>query len=194
MKNNDTFVEETSWIYWKFNKAIDSKTCKKIIALGKGKWENGTVKGLPDKPTRISNIYWATDQWLYDLVFLYMTEANKRAGWNLDISGAESMQVTKYDVGSHYDYHMDGNGTGYYNMPNNKFFHNKTRKLSMSIMLNDGYEGGEFKFQDVPGQISGEGGRGDVIVFPSWQTHKVFPVKKGTRYSLVVWFLGPPLR
>ena len=36
--------------------------------------------------------------------------------------------------------------------------------------------------------------KGSMIFFPSWVLHKVNPVTKGTRYSLVVWFLGAPFR
>ena len=33
---------------------------------------------------------------------------------------------------------------------------------------------------------------GSIIVFPSFINHRVAPVTKGTRYSLVAWFVGPP--
>ena len=33
---------------------------------------------------------------------------------------------------------------------------------------------------------------GTVVVFPSYQEHRITPVTKGTKYSLVVWFIGPP--
>jgi len=33
-----------------------------------------------------------------------------------------------------------------------------------------------------------------IIVFPSDMEHRVAPVTKGIRYSLVVWFLGPPFK
>ena len=32
------------------------------------------------------------------------------------------------------------------------------------------------------------------IFFPSFLMHRVTPVKQGTRYSLVSWFLGPPFK
>ena len=89
--------------------------------------------------------------------------------------------------------HHDGNGTSLYNIPDNKWLHNKTRKLSMSILLNDDYEGGGFKFVDDidnPIGIGGNGTKGTVIVFPSYHSHSVKKVTKGIRYSLVVWFLG----
>ena len=61
----------------------------------------------------------------------------------------------------------------------------------MSILLNDDYEGGGFKFTgDIGNPIGGNGTKGTVIVFPSYHSHSVEKVTKGIRYSLVVWFLG----
>ena len=34
---------------------------------------------------------------------------------------------------------------------------------------------------------------GSIIVFPSYMEHTIKPITEGTRYSLVIWFLGPPL-
>ena len=36
--------------------------------------------------------------------------------------------------------------------------------------------------------------KGSIIVFPSYVWHRVKPVKKGTRYSLVLWNLGYPFK
>ena len=36
--------------------------------------------------------------------------------------------------------------------------------------------------------------QGSVIVFPSFVWHRVTPVTKGTRYSLVLWTCGQPFR
>ena len=35
---------------------------------------------------------------------------------------------------------------------------------------------------------------GDLVVFPSYLDHKVAPVTKGIRYSVVAWFGGPPFK
>jgi len=35
---------------------------------------------------------------------------------------------------------------------------------------------------------------GSIVVFPSDMEHRVTLVTKGIRYSLVVWFLGPPFK
>ena len=182
--------QDDGFVYWKFDNDVDSDTCKKIISIAENKWETGTVMGN-SKNKRKTKIHWTTEQWLYDLVFEYMHAANKNSGWNFEIDGAESMQIGRYGKGCFYNTHNDGNGTSLYNIPDNKWLHNKTRKLSMSILLNDDYEGGELNFSNTEEPlIGGNGTKGTVIVFPSYHSHSVEKVTKGIRYSLVVWFLG----
>ena len=36
--------------------------------------------------------------------------------------------------------------------------------------------------------------KGTLILFPSFQLHRIAPVTKGVRKSLVVWVLGPKFR
>ena len=36
--------------------------------------------------------------------------------------------------------------------------------------------------------------KGSIVVFPSFVWHRVQPVTKGTRYSLVIWNLGYPFK
>ena len=126
-----------------------------------------------------------------------MIQANKNAGWNYDISGIESYQIGRYTAkdSGHYDWHQDGLGgwKNIYNKPLNVHLHNKTRKLSMSLILNDPseYEGGQL---EIWGNKVGVYKKGSIIFFPSWMLHRVTPVTKGTRYSLVMWFLGAPFK
>ena len=69
----------------------------------------------------------------------------------------------------------------------------------MSILLNKDFSGGKFQFVNVYNgkkliQTPELKETGSVIVFPSFMEHRVAPVTKGTRYSLVTWFLGPPFK
>ncbi len=79
------------------------------------------------------------------------------------------------------------------NIPDNEFLHNNTRKLSMSIVLNSDFEGGDFEI-NMDGKKSPRLEKGSIIVFPSFMEHRVAPVTKGIRYSLVTWFVGPPFK
>jgi len=203
------------WFY--FTNGLDKKTCNKIINSAKGKWEESGVnikEGVTDeeritgaklipgtlKTERISDIAWTTDQWIYDTIWPYMNGANEQTGWKYDIRNAESMQITRYKKGGFYNFHKDGRGDhlSVYDMPNNKFLHGNVRKLSMTVLLNEDYEGGEFQFITYNQEkyeistLEEFNKTGSIVVFPSFTEHRVAPVTKGIRYSLVVWFIGPP--
>ena len=176
--------------YWKFEKALDNEMCERILELGANKFEKAKLskKNTTNKGLRDSSVVWLNEQWLFNLVFSYMNSANENSGWNVDVDAAESMQLTKYRKKGFYGYHKDGSGFELMNMPDNKFLHNKTRKLSMTALLNDEFEGGEFEFYNTPKL---EMNKGDIILFPSFEFHRVKPVTKGVRHSLVTWFVGP---
>ena len=69
----------------------------------------------------------------------------------------------------------------------------------MTILLNDEFEGGSFQFSEmsqaaVTIETPKLEGSGSIIVFPSFKEHRIAPITKGTRYSLVAWFMGPPFK
>ena len=194
---------------------VDKKTCNKIKKWASKKWEVSGVDTKkevtdeerktgkrgdykPDPKTRISDVAWCNEQWLYDIIWPFMQHANDEAGWKYDIKGAESAQITRYKKGGFYSFHRDGmaDHLSVYNNPHNAFMHGHVRKLSMSVMLNDNFDGGAFEFASYGKEECNitpvEATAGSVIVFPSSMEHRVAPITKGTRYSVVCWFLGPP--
>jgi len=201
-----------------FTEALDKKTCNEIRNSAKGKWEKSVVdtkKGTTDeerisgeklilgidKNLRISDVVWAADQWIYDTIWPFMEEANERTGWKYDIRSAEEMQITRYKKGGFYYFHKDGKGDhlSTYDLPDSEFLHGYVRKLSMSVLLNSNYEGGEFQFatynkEECEIHTPEFNKTGSIVVFPSDMEHRVAPVTKGKRYSLVTWFLGPPFK
>ena len=186
-----------------WEKKIPHKTCKKIIKLGKGKWNQAKTFGSENEgetlvDIRKSDIVWITEQWVYDLIWNYMASANEQAGWKYDIVAAEDCQITRYTKDGFYDWHKDGMGSHkeVHNNPDSEFLHNNTRKLSMSIILNSNFEGGDFEMGSYNKELFNipRLEEGSIIVFPSFQEHRVAPVIKGIRYSLVTWFVGPPFR
>ena len=195
--------------------AVDKNTCNKIKKLASKKWETPSVDTKkeitdeerrtgkkddykPDTKIRISDIAWCNEQWLYDVIWPFMEQANDEASWRYHIKAAESCQLTRYKKGGFYNFHKDGHGDhlSIYNNPQNAFMHGHCRKLSMSVMLNDNFEGGAFEFcsygKEKAEINSIEAEAGSVIVFPSSMEHRVAPVTKGIRYSVVCWFVGPP--
>ncbi len=204
------------WYY--FTNVVDISTCKKLINLGKGTFEAGHVdrqtevsqaerisgkEGDPglDVLSRVSDVHWINEQWVYELIFPYMETANEKAGWNFDIKAAESPQLTRYTTGGFYYWHKDGSGDhlSRYKAPGNTYYDGHVRKLSMTILLNDEFEGGSFQFSEmsqaaVTIETPKLEGSGSIIVFPSFKEHRIAPITKGTRYSLVAWFMGPPFK
>jgi len=196
--------------------AIDKKTCDRIKRWASKKWETSTVsidqgdltnderktgrKGdyKLDSKSRISDIAWCNEQWLYDIVWGFMKRANQESGWRFDIKSCESCQVTRYKKGGFYGFHNDGAGDhlSAYDIPDNHFLDGRVRKLSMSIILNDNFEGGAFEFATYNKEKCTitpiKATTGSIIIFPSSVEHRVAPVTKGIRYSVVCWFLGPP--
>jgi hypothetical protein len=98
---------------------------------------------------------------------------------NCNVSGSITLSILKYQDNGHYSYHTDHCGS----LP---------RTISIVCMLNDDYEGGELAFMNPDGsgeelKITKKSGR--LIMWPSnfLYPHKVFPVTKGVRYSIVGW-------
>tara|TARA_B110000008_G_C16872481_1_gene525367 strand:- start:181 stop:837 length:657 start_codon:yes stop_codon:yes gene_type:complete len=170
--------------------------------------EDGTIKEEVLKEVHVkrkSDIVWMAERWIYKEIHPFVREANKEAGWNFDWTNSEHCQFTKYGPGQYYGWHADCNAEPY-NEPNNHEYHGKIRKLSMTISLSDPeeYEGGNLEF-DLRNTHDWETDmnkgiiecteirpRGSIVIFPSFVWHRIKPVLKGTRYSLVVWNLGWP--
>ena len=209
--------------FYYFIDVITPEKCDEIIELGHQlKFTEGTantnVEPLTDEErktgrkdifgttlNRNSGVVFTDNQDLYDLVFPLMFHANKEAGWDFDIMGAESPQITQYKVNQFYNWHADGNSDRFAmytkeQVGDNVLMLGNVRKLSMTLLLNDDYEGGKLQFKSFgpkhQSKITTPSMKktGSVIVFPSSLVHRVTPVTKGIRYSVVVWFLGPPFK
>lgn len=97
----------------------------------------------------------------------------------------DAMNHNVYDStkGGEYEYHIDVES---YKL-------DFTTKLTCVLNLSeDPYEGGEFYIKDGPEiHIKKMSVPGALVVFPSFLLHKVTPVTKGKRTSLVLWKKGP---
>ena len=165
-------------------KALSHEQCDYLISLAKNKWDTGITADSIHQSARKSDICWIQDDDIKKKVTDLYSAANETAQWNFDIWGVEDIQIARYRRGEFYSWHTDGNGIR--PIPCEPTI---VRKMSMSILLNDDYTGGELEIKESPDRIPNT--MGTIIVFPSYFMHRVKPVKKGTRYSLVAWFGGP---
>jgi PKHD-type hydroxylase len=182
-----THINQTNY-YW-YKEGLDLIDVQKIEDLADTyPYTKGTIVGNDEiiESVRKSKIKWLhpndDSQWLYDKIINMVVEANK-AMWNFNLySVIDSIQYTVYsEGGGHYDWHMDiGPGS---------ISH---RKVSVTIQLSDPseYEGGDLELWYGGGVIQIPKNKGLTVIFPSFSMHRVTPITKGTRKSLVLWLGG----
>jgi PKHD-type hydroxylase len=147
-----------------------------------------------DPELRRSEVAFISDNWLNDYIGGILTRCNEDI-FNVDIVDFEiQYTVYKEENEGFYCLHQDVMSPSA-RPPSRKSF---ARKLSMTIQLTDpnDYDGGDFSFIEDQPQIPKNDARkrGAVIVFPSFIYHRVSPVTRGERKSLVVWASGPDWR
>ena len=158
----------------------------KVISY-KHNWIRGEISN-GTKSNRSSEIAWLGDRELLAMLLRMVKKINIDSRWNLSITGVEAVQFGKYGEGDFYGWHIDE-----HKQPVN----GNVRKISMTLFLNEDYEGGEFdleiyKPETDPRYKTFKSKAGSAIFFQSDQWHRVRPIISGTRESLVAWFYGPP--
>ena len=175
---------------WTFEGVFSKDQCDQIIAYGN---DQKAITATTNKDTvsklRKSKVAWLYDPWVIQMLEPYVDAANREAGWDFQWDPAEAIQFATYKKGDHYDWHRDTA------IPLRE--DGKIRKLSMTVNLNDDYKGGEMYIDTEtnygkkdPQQLKKLQTAGSISVFPSDKWHKVAKVTEGTRYSLVIWFMG----
>ena len=176
---------------------------------------DGSLSKKPNEQ-RDSDVAWFNDVELRRTIRECVDICNYETGWRYDIIDCEDLQFTVYngEKKQHYDWHTDGQGC-HNNIRKSVQFHQPkdhnllytpqvnllgtVRKISVSAILNDDYEGGDLLFRHLDDQsnlkeVCIKPKAGDLVIFPSYLDHKVAPVTKGIRYSVVAWFGGPPFK
>jgi len=82
--------------------------------------ESMTASGLKRKGLSIEDVYlrdssvvFLSNQWLFDMIWPHIHEANKQAGWNFEWDFTEELQFTKYSPGQFYGWHADAGAVPY---------------------------------------------------------------------------------
>ena len=203
--------------FWFFTSAVPIRLCDEIIKYSKSIQDQlATTGGYGDPKTlsqkqikdlkkkRDSDIVWLSERWIYKEIQPYVQRANISAGWNFQWDFSEACQFTQYKKGQYYDWHGDGWNLPYKRTDGHPTL-GKIRKLSVTLNLSDpkDYKGGELEFDlrnfdpDKKRNIRKCKERlpkGSLVVFPGFVWHRVCPVTKGTRHSVVMWSLGWPFK
>lgn len=154
-----------------------------------GKILSSEKNGDINTDIRKSKIKWIYSNeetlWLFIKLMKIIHSVNSNA-WNFDlIMGREPIQYTEYGTEGEYTWHID-NGPGI----------SSQRKISISMLLSDpeDYEGGDLEIWPggeikVMPRI-----KNSIVIFPSCLMHRVTPITKGIRKSLVLWVGGTPYK
>ena len=147
------------------------------------------VKGRGGKTfdgIRRSEVLWLDTpeyQWVFERLWQVATEANKVYQYRIDRFEGP-VQLTIYD----------SKNQGFYRWHSDIAPRSTKRKISITMPLNEPseYEGGSLEFNGSGSPSEVPQHQGTVITFPSFVLHRVTPVTRGKRFSLVAWITGPP--
>ena len=171
--------------------------CQDIINAGRAEPKQdasvgsnqGIKGGVIDTKTRTSHISWIPFkkmQPMYKKIEQVMKTTN---GNHFGFDGmqiTEMAQYTEYPEGGFYEWHVDNDVNCAHEPP--------VRKISMTCLLSpeSEFEGGDLELM-AEGKIA-KLKQGHAIFFASFIRHRVKPVIRGRRQSLVMWFGGTPFK
>ena len=165
------------------NKGMSLK--KETASVGMGNPDGSGV----DPEKRITTISWIPFK---DMPEMYRDIERTMLQVNNNHFGFEGMRLTEvaqfthYLTGGFYEWHMDNDIAGKHQPP--------VRKISMTLLLSDPstFEGGELEFMSKGKTAKLK--QGQAIFFACWLQHRVKPVTRGERKSLVMGFGGPSFK
>lgn len=184
------------WQLWETR--FVQKTCDDLVKAALEIQPQEGVVGFGDRVRNDSNLRRSKIRWpnIHKRPFVGLVEqlndifheANRNA-YGFELWNLHEVQFTEYNAAEkgHYNWHED------LDWANDSLFH---RKLSMVMQLSDPatYEGGDLELQHETPPPDRLRKQGSVIVFPSFHRHRVTPITKGVRYSIVAWYTGPKFR
>jgi PKHD-type hydroxylase len=186
-------ISEYPFVTWR--SGFSNEELDKIVEYGDSLEKEKAIVGGHSKEDDISDvresqISWLrmSDEtmWIYDRLAYIARQLNGQF-YKFNLYGFnEEIQYTTYnsDTEGHYTWHVDAGPSNAGAPP---------RKFSIVMQLSDPneYEGGDLEVftSQHPTPIDRE--RGIIAAFPSYTLHRVSPVTKGIRKSLVIWVTGP---
>jgi len=184
-----------SWIIHTTAPLFTPDQCRQVIECGRRQKPQTAQVGM-DKPgggtdtkKRITTISWIPFKEMpamYRDLYKFIRKANENHFGFGDIQITENAQFTEYPEGGFYDWHMDCDVSMAHEPP--------VRKISMTLLLNDEneFEGGDLELMSEGKIVKLK--QGHAVFFASFIRHRVTPVIRGHRNSLVMWFGGPSFK
>ena len=176
------------------NSIFTPEQCQLIINAGRSEPQQtaqvgGTAGGTVDTKTRTSHISWIPFSKLpemYKVIENIMLKTNSNHFGFDGMRLTEPAQYTEYPTGGFYDWHIDSDVNCANEPP--------IRKISMTCLLSpeSEFEGGGLELMSDGKIVRPK--QGQAIFFASFIRHRVIPISKGIRKSLVMWFGGPSFR
>ena len=186
-----SFIAETT------QPVFTPKQCNMIIEAGRAEPrqnaqvgnKEGIKDGVLDAETRTSHISWIPFKKMPEMYKDIERVMKATNGNHFGFDGmtlTEYAQYTEYPEGGFYDWHVDNDVNMAHEPP--------VRKISMTCLLSpeNEFEGGDLELM-TEGKIA-KLKQGQAIFFASFIRHRVAPVTRGTRKSLVMWFGGTPFK
>jgi len=184
-----------SWVVETTTPLFTPEQCQKIIDSGRRQKPQQAQVGMNkpgggiDTKKRTTTISWLPFKEMepmYNDINKFIQQANRNHFGFENVKITEQAQFTEYPEGGFYDWHMDTDVNMQYEPP--------VRKISMTLLLSpeDQFEGGDLELM-APGKRANMK-QGHAIIFASFLNHRVAPVTKGVRQSLVMWFGGDPFK
>ena len=184
-----------SWVVETTTPLFTPDQCRQVIECGRRQKPQKAQVGMNkpggglDTKKRVTTISWIPFKEMpemYDQVNEFIQKANRNHFGFEDVHVTEPAQFTEYPEGGFYDWHMDNDVNMQHEPP--------VRKISMTLLLSheSQFEGGDL-------ELMAKGKRakltqGQAIIFASFLNHRVAPVTRGIRQSLVMWFGGTPFK
>lgn len=182
-------VRNLDWVWW--DNYFTDQELDILQNLAKESKEIARIQSnnIPQLDIRRTRLNWVSNtektSWVFEKLGSLVSRVNAEF-FRFDLTGfAEPIQLTNYmgtEEGT-YDWHMDSSPA-------------INRKLSLVVQLTnpEDYEGGDLQILNGGHPVTVKKKRGFIAFFPSFFLHKVTPVTRGERQSLVLWITGPDFR
>jgi PKHD-type hydroxylase len=171
------------------DKMFSHEECREIIRLADDYPESpamleGEIKNSYIRETKVRHFdFNPQNRWIWDRIFRSISQANEKY-FRFKLFSFPELQFLEYEEGGFFDWHVDITADAL----------SCTRKLSVIVFLSDpeDYDGGQLTWDMVPALKlkNARMEQGSMIIFPSFQVHKVEPVTRGKRFTLAGWAHG----